>query len=220
MVAATLMATAPLPRPFPPPVIVIQAASADAVHAHWALDARTSICVAPPAGENAADADASVMTHSPAAWVTCARDPLTTIAPDRACGSGFEAAVNSTVPSPWPLAPDRMLNQPPSTVADQAHSRVAATPTVPDPPAAGTLVPPVFSVMAQRSADAGDVTVVLDEPHAATAIISGSHTAKQNRRWALIFAPRPGRIRSDAPIFKPRSISTRAVTNWCLYHRT
>jgi hypothetical protein len=67
-----------------------------------------------------------------------------------------------------------MLNQPPSTVADHAHSRVALTPTAPDPPAAGTLVEPVLSVMPQRSVSAGDVTVVLDEPQAARSARRGT----------------------------------------------
>jgi hypothetical protein len=60
-----------------------------------------------------------------------------------------------------------MLSHAPSTAADQAHSLVAVTPTVPDPPSAGTLVVPVLRVIAQRSAVAGEVIVVLEEPQAA-----------------------------------------------------
>jgi hypothetical protein len=57
-----------------------------------------------------------------------------------------------------------MLTQLPSVEADQAHSRVAATPTAPDPPVAGSVVSVVFSVIAQRVGGDGAVEVLVDEP--------------------------------------------------------
>jgi hypothetical protein len=94
------MITGALPRPFAPDVMAIHAESDVAVHVQSWLDARTSTRAVPPALGKTADDSASVITHSAADCVICARVPLTTTAPVRVCGSGFNAAANSTVPSP------------------------------------------------------------------------------------------------------------------------
>jgi hypothetical protein len=100
VVAATEIASGPLPLPVDDDVIWIHDESEVAVHEHRGLDACTSIRAVPPADEKSADGDDRVMMHSPAACVICARELFTMIAPVRACGSGFAPAANSTVPSP------------------------------------------------------------------------------------------------------------------------
>ena len=61
------------PVPLAPERMVIQSASATAVHVHSALDARTSTCPVPPAASKLPDSSASVIVHSPAACMTSAR---------------------------------------------------------------------------------------------------------------------------------------------------
>lgn len=82
-----------------------------------------------------------------------------------------------------------MLSQAASAVADHAHSRVAVTEMLPLPPAAGTEAAPVFNVIPQRSACAGDVMVVLDEPQAVAAIVATRRAARRRVGIDLISGP-------------------------------
>jgi hypothetical protein len=92
-VGATLKVTGPDPLPLAPEAIVIQSTVDVEAHVQSGLDDRTSTLPVPPACGNDADALLSVMTHSPAACVNCARTPLTTTAPVRVIGSTFAAAL-------------------------------------------------------------------------------------------------------------------------------
>src|SRR4051794_1498748 len=52
----------------------------------------------------------------------------------RGAGSAFDATVNETEPSPWPLAGDPSDTHGASLFADHEHSRVVSTRIVPVPP--------------------------------------------------------------------------------------
>jgi hypothetical protein len=111
VVAATVNGTAADPLPLALPAIEIHSASELAVHVQSGLDARRSAVPLPPVCGNEAELLPSSYLHSPAAWVICARRPLTITPPVRATGSLFDDALNWTEPSPCPVAPAVMLSQ-------------------------------------------------------------------------------------------------------------
>jgi hypothetical protein len=179
------------PFPLPSARITIQLESDEAVQVHRLLDARTSTRPDPPSWGKVALPSPSENEHSPAACVTSMRRSLRITAPRRTAGSGLDAAANSTVPSPCPFAPARIVSHAPSVDADQAHSRAADTVMVPTPPCAGTLPPP-FVVTAQRVIVVGDVTVLDDDPQPASwrppAIMATAEMAATRLVFPLILA--------------------------------
>jgi hypothetical protein len=127
--------------PLPCPLVVrswIQSAAVVADHVHIELDARIWSCPLPPPCPKLAALWPSTISQVPADWVISVRCPFAVIEPRRIWGSGLTPAANSTVPSPCPVAPDLMVSHVPSAVADQAHSRAAATATDAVPPSAGS----------------------------------------------------------------------------------
>ena len=94
VVAATSKFTTPAPVPFAAPRIVIQSASATAVHAQSALEALTSTRPDPPPRSKLPESGAREIVHSPAACMTSARWLLARIAPRRTSGSGLATASN------------------------------------------------------------------------------------------------------------------------------
>jgi hypothetical protein len=184
VVAAISNVTAPVPVPLAGGRIVIQSESAAAVHVHSALDARTSMRPDPPDGSKLAASCPSVMVHSPAACEISARWLFNTMAPRRTAGSGFDAASNSTAPSPWPLTPALMVSHALSDDAVHAHSRAVVTATCPVPPVAGTGVAGGDTETPHFETVAGEVMVVFpDEPQAAReAARAATDTSTAQRR--------------------------------------
>ena len=155
------------PAPLAPDLMAIHGASAAAVHVHFWLDALTWTVPLPPDIPKSAEAGDSSNLHSPAAWLTTARCPATTIPPLRVTGSELAAALNCTVPSPCPLPPDMTLNHSASVDAVHWHSRAAATVTLPLPPPAGIVEPGLPTVTEHLDSAEGEVTVLVSDPHAA-----------------------------------------------------
>jgi hypothetical protein len=179
--AATSKFTVPLPVPLPPERMTIQLWSAETVHEHCELDARTWKLPDPPDWEILADASESEIEQSLPACVTAACLSLSAMTPRRLDGSGFDAATNSTEPSPCPLAAPRIVSHAEDDEAVHAHSRAADTVTRPLPPDAGTLMSEAPSVTPHCGTVAGAVDVVEEEPQAAEVRAPSSVTRDQNR---------------------------------------
>ena len=92
-----------------------------------------------------------------------------------------------------------MLSQlPPSTEADQAHSRVAPTVATPEPPPAGTVVVEELSEISHRATGEGATEVEADEPQAE--IRNGrTRIALSGNSRGTFMVPRPSHIRGDKP---------------------
>src|SRR5688500_13924076 len=89
--------------------------------------------------------------------------------PVRATGSLFGATANSTVPLPCPERPAVMLSQGSLTSAVHGHSRSVLTGIAPAPPPAGKGAAGASKVTAHLVIVDGDVEVLTDEPHPASA---------------------------------------------------
>jgi hypothetical protein len=74
-----------------------------------------------------------------------------------------------------------MTSHCPSVDADQVHSRAAETAIVPDPPAAGTLPPPLAATL-HRVRVVGEVAVVAEEPQPARASTQESDATRDENR--------------------------------------
>lgn len=137
--AATSKLTLPLPRPVDDDErTVIQGAADTTLQVQRLLDACTWTIRPPPSAPKDAARSAGSTRQGAAACDISVRSPLATIAPVRVTGSVFAEARYWSVPSPWPLFPDVMLNHPLSAVALHWHSRSVRTLTAPVPPSAGT----------------------------------------------------------------------------------
>jgi hypothetical protein len=77
--------------------------------------------------------------------------------PVRETGSLLTVAVNSTLPSPWPLDPFVMLSHPTSGCAVHWHSRSVFTVIDPVPPDAGTVEPGASNATEHFALADGDV---------------------------------------------------------------
>lgn len=120
------------------------------------------------------------MSQVPADWLTSARWPFALTAPRGICGSGFDVALNSTTPSPCPLAPVLMVSQEPSTDADHAHSRAAATAIQALPPSAGNGASSPCMAIAHRFIEVGAVMLVAAEPPQEEAVFATATSVAVN----------------------------------------
>src|SRR6188472_3458856 len=91
------------------------------------------------------------------------------IPPLRATGSLFAAALNGTVPSPWPVEPAMMFSQPTSGWAVHWQTRSVFTVMEPLPPLAGTVEDGASNAIGHLEKEVGEVTVLPDEPQPASA---------------------------------------------------
>ncbi|MFN7919502.1 MAG: hypothetical protein U0Q16_05360 [Bryobacteraceae bacterium] len=135
-------ATAPLPLPLAPAVIVSHAALLDALHGQ-PPGAVTFTELVPPFGGSVAATALSEYVH-PEPWLTVKVCPPIERVPDREAPA-VAATLNATVPAPFPLAPPVTVIHEALLVADHPHPAAADTFTEPDPPVAGTLADPALN---------------------------------------------------------------------------
>jgi len=122
--AATASPTVPPPFPVEPDDTAIQLAVLAAVHAQPVIVA-TETERLPPADAIVSLARLSVKLHGAAAWVTETLAAPTTMAPERAAGTGLGATVYGIDASPWP--PEGVIDtQLASVLIDQVQSRSVA----------------------------------------------------------------------------------------------
>ncbi len=181
VLAATSNETVPLP--LPPAPAAIQADWLDTVHAHPALVA-TCTGTRPPAAPTLVLVVVTVKRHGAGSCSMEIWSSLTTIAPRRADRSGFGSTRKSTVPPPWPVAPDVIAIHAALLDADHVQSRVVSTVTVPEAPLAGA--DPIELVAATSHFGAlGAATLTDEDPHAAAAApIAIAATTDTRRRTA------------------------------------
>jgi hypothetical protein len=146
---ATENATRPLPLPDDPPVTVIHAAFAAAVHAQVFTVAATSIVPGPPSAAIVCPPGLIVYAHPGAgggaggtpAPLACSRATSTPATAMRALRAApvLASAASVTAPSPCPAAPAVIRSQAASVAAVQAQAALAWTWIVTFPPDAATV---------------------------------------------------------------------------------
>jgi hypothetical protein len=119
--AVTRYSTLPLPAPSEPEVMVIHSALLRAVHLHASCAVTTMLAV-PESADNVRRSWSIVKRHGAASCLTRTRLSLMTISSSRIKGNGLGAATNSTLPSPWPDAGDRLEIQVAAVETVHGHS--------------------------------------------------------------------------------------------------
>ena len=145
-VDAAVYCTVPLPVPLAPDVMVIHEALLVAVHAQ-PLPPVTATLPDPPDAPTLA-LPGAIENEQPLSWLTMKALPPIVSVPDRGPPS-VAAAVNCTVPLPLPLLPAVIVNHDAPLLAVQPQSAPAVTFTLPEPPAASTLVLVAASAITQ-----------------------------------------------------------------------
>jgi len=157
--------TVPAASPLSSLVTAIQLSPLTAVQ--WQpVNALTSTLNRPPAWPIESLPRLSVNTHGAAVWLTATRSEPTTMAADRAAGTGFAATAYDTVAPPCPLCSPPMVTQPASVAIDQVQSRAVTIVTAPLPPAAVNVDGAPLTFIVQRSVlgAVSDVAVLLHAP--------------------------------------------------------
>jgi hypothetical protein len=165
VLAATVIATVPLPLPLAPLVIVSHEALLVAVHAQ-PVRLVTATLAAWPAASALVDPGLIAYVQAAAAWVTVNVCPAMLSVPVREDVAVFALAEKFTVPLPLPDAPAVIVSQDAPLVAVHAHPAAALTPTEPVAAAAPTDAEGADSVGAQ-GADRANVferVLVVDPP--------------------------------------------------------
>src|SRR4051812_42004890 len=132
---STVKVIDPLPVPDEADVMWIHPAWLTAVHPQLPVASIVSV-TAPPAAPTATVRGDTVNRHSAASCETVAFEALMSIVAWRGAGSRLAATRYATEPSPWPVVAEVMTIQGAALDAAQVQSRLVATATVPEPPAA------------------------------------------------------------------------------------
>jgi hypothetical protein len=134
------MSSLTVPSPEPPPLtcIEIHAALLTAVHGH--SFAVLTLTFSEPPDDGTAIVSGETTALHPDSCVTVNVWPSTTIVPVRAV-EAFADTANSTLPGPFPLAPDVMLIHGALAAAVHAQDNGVLTAKDPEPPAAETVCP-------------------------------------------------------------------------------
>ena len=142
MLGATVSPTVPAAVPFCPDDTAIHGAVVAALQEQPAIVV-TSTLRCPPAAPIESRVRLSSNTQDAPAWVSGTLSAPTTIAPDRAAGTGFGATVYATTACPCPLWSPVIATHEASVAIDQVQSRAVEIVTEPGPPpdpnAAGVL---------------------------------------------------------------------------------
>ncbi|MBI2220010.1 MAG: hypothetical protein HYU53_02240 [Acidobacteria bacterium] len=196
----TSYATAPFPVPCAPSTIAIQPTSLRAAHEHRVLLAVTIIVRRSPAGDTDWLVGATPNTQGDASCEIANCCSPTVIAARRSDGSRFALTLNPTCPSPWPAACAANWIQFPDADADQAHSRLVVTATMPFPPPEPNADGCAAALSGHFDVE-GAVTDWVEEPHAAApAIASTNGTMVINRRISVL-------ARNDPRLSSPTRVS-------------
>ncbi len=132
--AAIENATAPLPLPLAPDVIVSQEALLVAVHVQPIVVVTLALFEPAVAGGlSEVGETVNVQGAGAPAWITVTVWPAMVSVPVREAVTGLAAIENATVPLPLPLAPAVMPNQEALLVAVQTHPPAVVTLALPEP---------------------------------------------------------------------------------------
>ena len=173
---ATASPTVPAPFPVEPDETAIQAALLAALHVQPVITA-TPTDRLPPAEAMLSAGRLSEKLHGAAAWLTDTVDAPTTIAPERAEGTGLAATLYGIEASPCPAASDPIDSHGASVLIDHVQSRAVAIESDPCPPVAAKVVCELLTLTEHLSTvgAVSDVVVLLQARNVATPDSASAH---------------------------------------------
>jgi len=159
---ATASPTVPAPVPVEPEATVIQAALLAALHVQPLITLTPTDRLPPPEAMVSAGR-LSEKLHGAAAWLTDTLEAPTTIAPERAAGTGLAATLYGIEASPCPAASDRIDSHGASVLIDHVQSRAVVMESEPCPPVAAKAVGELLTLTEHLSTvgAVSDVVVLL-----------------------------------------------------------
>lgn len=155
---------------------MIQAALLAALHVQPLITA-TPTDRLPPAEAMLSAGRLSEKLHGAGAWLTDTLDAPTTMAPERAEGTGLAATLYGIEASPCPAASDPIDNHAASVLIDHVQSRAVAMESEPCPPVAAKVVGELLRLTEHLSTvgAVSDVVVLLQARDVATPDNASAH---------------------------------------------